>query len=163
PLPPNNVHVDAGNCGSGPTTTADGINCADCPDNPNTPGSEAGACFDINGDGVPDMPSLVPNLVTITCAGTNFSWSNGDTTCTRVTARGTLSRVLPAEACDGFYAPAGNRIATIDNGYAGLGPRLLFYPAFGGTPFPADNDCELTVATTITDHDGLGLTAPSPA
>jgi hypothetical protein len=154
------VSLTAGNC-SGHNFTTDGVNCGDCPDNPDTSDNEAGACFDINSDGVPDLPSLIPGLASITCTGTNFSYTSGGVGCSGISAAG-VPNARPADTCDGFYDPSGNQILPIDAGYEGIGPRFYLYPLFAASgPFPADSDCELTLSNTITDKDNLALAAPT--
>jgi hypothetical protein len=153
------VSLTNGNCGGGTNFTTD-LSCSSCPDNPDTADSEAGTCFDINTDGVFDLPALLPGLVTITCPGTNFSYTNGTVSCATVNAAGNPAAVAPG-TCDGFYDPSGNQIVTVDNGYLGLGPRLYLYPGVAG-PFPADSDCELTISNTIKDKQGEALVAPGP-
>jgi hypothetical protein len=127
--------VTPGNCG-GHDVTSDGGGCRDCPDDPDTPGNEAGQCFDVDGDGVPDLESLVPGIVTVTCDG-GFSWQNG--------------------AGDGLYDPAGNRIVPIDVGFEGIGPRLYLHPPIA---FPYDADCRLTLSPDLMDKHGRAVEDP---
>jgi hypothetical protein len=125
----------APNCPNGKRYTVD-YQCRDCPDNPDTPTNEAGACFDLNGDGVYDIAELLPNIVTVTCGA--FVWSNAEG--------------------DGYYDPSGNQIVGSVFGFRGLGPSFHLTPS---APFPSDVDCELKLSGGIIGQNEESLELPA--
>jgi hypothetical protein len=109
--------------------------CSSCADNPATPDpeNETGKCADADFDGVPDDAVLQPGIVTITCG---------------------VGSVTTSEL-DGWYTPSGNQQVPTSLGINALGPALVISPPV----LPADQDCEVSVATSVTDKDGNAVPA----
>jgi hypothetical protein len=112
--------LDEASC-VGTAWTDDPFNCGGCGAAASDTSSQ-GKCLDTDNNGLPDISSLKPGLATITCG----SLITG--------AAGSLGQG------QGYYYPSGNQLLSSQIGLLGMGPALVFSPAFD---LPVDTECTI--------------------
>jgi hypothetical protein len=125
-------------CPAGGDWSASFTDCSVCGDAAATTTNESGECLDANGDDVPDLTSLNPGVVALTC--------------------GTLIPRRENVRGEGYYWPSGNQLPSSVLGWGGIGPAIVHAPRI---ELPTSTVCTVEVTAVPRDKDGNSF-VPNP-